>query len=146
VYPWISNMNKLYNALYCRKRRYSQQHMRQNVLIINRCRSLGIFVKKHAATPVSCDIYIDVWNALSSNCSALIYIQKLIWLLWHLLVPLAEYSSGYQMYRIVVTVPKCLKISLFLNLFSDYIKQVLKREWCWDDIHSIPHHLLIRPI
>jgi hypothetical protein len=50
------------------------------------------------------------------------------------------------MYRIVVTVPKCLTISLFLNLLSDYIKQVLKREWCWDDNHSIPHHLLTLPI
>jgi len=50
------------------------------------------------------------------------------------------------MYRIVVTVPKCLSVSLFLSLLNDYIKQVLKRERFLNDVHSIPHHLLILPI
>jgi len=146
VCPCFSNVNKLYHALYCRRRRYSQQHRRNNFTFTYPLLSLGILVKKHPETRVNCDRHIAVWTALLSDSNALIYIQNLFWLLWHLLVPLSKFSSRYRMYCIVDTVLNCLSISLFLSLLNDYIKQVLKREWILNDIHSIPHHLLILTI
>jgi len=146
MYPWISKVNKLDNALYCRKRKYSQEHTRKNFTFTYQLLSLGILVKKYPETRVSCDKHIEVLTALSSDSNALIYIQNLFWLLWHLLVPLAEFSSSCRMYRIVVTVPKCLSNSLFLSLLNDYIKQVWKPELFLNDIHSIPRHLLILAI